>query len=231
MDALLTPEEKLRRVDRTVEEVKQSFVEAVAELAKSSDVASPLEERFIEIADRLRALPGELEPSVFDRDQLHELHTALHETRDLMQALAETADRLDVLDQLLIRIEVIRHIIRDAIDEHVTGVGSDSAKVLAQIGEWLPTIPQREIARLVDVDRRTLARWTESPAAPQRRLQLVAQLVTVLRHSWTEEGVVAWFDRPNRDLGNRKPIAVLDDAARERDLLMAARATRSQYGT
>lgn len=231
MAAVLTSDERLRRVDRTVEEVKQIFMEAVAELAESADVASPLEARFAEIGKRLRELPGELEPSLFDRDQLHELHSALHETRDLMQELPEAGDRLDVLDRLLVRIEVIRHIIRDAIDEHVSGIGDDAAAVVAQLEQWLPSIPQHEIARLAGVDRRTVARWAKEHRPPRRRLQLVAQLVAVLRHSWTEEGVVAWFDRPNRELGDRRPIAVLDDAARERDLLMAARATRSQYGT
>lgn len=231
MAALLTPEEKLRRVDQTVEEVKQTFLAAVEELAQSDDVASPFEARLAQISLRLQALPGELEPSVFESEQLHELHTALHEIRDLLQALQATTDRLDILNELLIRIELIRHIVRDAIDEHVAGIGSDAGRVVAQLGEWLPTIPQREIARLVDVHPRTMARWADQPGRPRRRLQLVAQLVAVLRHSWTEEGVVAWFDRPNRDLRNRKPISVLDDATQERDLLMAARATRSQYGT
>lgn len=231
MDGLLTPEEKLRRVDRTVEEVKQSFVEAVAELANSEAVASPFEERLAEIAARLRVLPGELEPSLFDREQIHEFHAALHEIRDLMADLEDASDRLDILNELLIRIEVIRHVVRDALDEHVSGIGDDAGRVVAQLGEWLPTIPKHEIARLVGVDRKTVTRWADKPGPPQRRLQLVAQLVAVLRHSWTDEGVVAWFDRPNHDLGDRKPIALLDDANRERDLLMAARATRSQYGT
>jgi transcriptional regulator with XRE-family HTH domain len=228
---LLTPEERLRQVDRAVEEVKQSFVEAVEELASSDAVASPFEDRLGEIAARLRELPGKLEPSVFERDQIHELHAALHEIRDLMADLERVEDRLDILNELLLRIEVIRHIVRDAIDEHVAGIGDDAGHVVTQIGQWLPAVPQREIARLAGVDRRTVARWTAKSGPPQRRLQLVAQLVAVLRHSWTGEGVVAWFDRSNHDLGDRKPISLLDDATRERDLLMAARATRSQDGT
>ncbi|NLT04890.1 MAG: hypothetical protein GXY03_01135 [Solirubrobacterales bacterium] len=231
MNALLTPEEKLRRVDEAVERVKQSFVDAVEEVTGSDAVASPLGDRLGEVATRLRSLPGALEPSLFDGEQIYEAQIALHEIRDLMAELDEAGDRLDILDQLLIRIELVRHVVRDAIDEHVSGIGDDAGRVVAQIADWTPAISKQEIARLVGVDRKTISRWTEKPGPPQRRLQLVAQLIAVLRHSWTDEGVVAWFDRPNHDLGDRKPISLLDDASRERDLLMAARATRSQYGT
>lgn len=235
--SVLTSEERLRQLDQAVEEVKQSFIEALEqgflkpaeELAQSDEVAPAFEERFLGIAERLRALPGELEPTSFGQEPLHELHTTLHQMRDLMRELEGNADdRLDILNELLIGIERIRHIIRDAIDEHVTGISSDAGGVLNQLSEWLPGISQREIARLVDVHPRTLLRWSQQAGRPQRRLQLVAQLVAILRHGWTEEGVLAWFDRPNRDLGDRKPSSLLDEPAYERDLLMAARATRSQ---
>jgi hypothetical protein len=237
---VLTPEERLRHIDQTVDEVKQEFVDlvqdgfgaAIDELSQSDEVDPAFQERLASIGDRLATLPSELEPSVFEIEQLHELHTTLHQTRDLMEELKQDArDRLNTLNELLIRIEVIRHIVRDAIDEHVTGISSDAAEVITQLKTWLPNTPQREFARLVDVDRRTLARWALQHGRPRRRLQLVAQLVAILRHSWTEEGVIAWFARPNYDLGNRKPISLLGDAGMERDLLMAARATRTQYGT
>lgn len=236
---VLTPEERLRHNDQTVEEVKQQFLEAVEngwvkaleELAQSDDVNSAFETRLAEIHQRLRALPEQLEPSVYDREQLHELHTTLHQIRDLMDELREDSRRLDTLNELLIRIEVIRHIIRDALDEHVAGIGNDAARVVEQLRQWLPSTPQREMARLVDVDRRTLHRWSEYEGRPQRRLALVAELVAILRHSWTEAGVVAWFDRPNRELGGKRPISVLDDPGWERDVIGAARATRSHYGT
>jgi uncharacterized protein (DUF2384 family) len=237
--AVLTPEERLKHNDQTVEEVKQRFLEAtengwvkaVDELSRSDEVDSAFEGRLREINDRLRALPDELEPTVFDREQLHELHTTLHQIRDLMDQLSEAKRRLDTLNELLIRIEVIRHIIRDALDEYVAGVGSDAGRVIAQLKAWLPRTPQKELGRLVGVDRRTLYRWSEEGARPQRRLALVAELVAILRHSWTEPGVLAWFDRPNRALADKRPISLLDDPSRERDLISAARATRSQYAT
>jgi len=169
VNALLTPEEKLRRVDEAVERVKQSFVDAVEEVTGSDAVASPLGDRLGEVATRLRSLPGALEPSLFDGEQIYEAQIALHEIRDLMAELDEAGDRLDILDQLLIRIELVRHVVRDAIDEHVSGIGDDAGRVVAQIADWTPAISKQEIARLVGVDRKTISRWTEKPGPPQRR--------------------------------------------------------------
>jgi hypothetical protein len=63
-------------------------------------------------------------------------------------------------------------------------------------------------------------------------MQTVGQLISILRHNWTEEGVVAWFHRPRRDLGGRPPLAVLSSESFDEDILLsAARAGRSQYAT
>jgi len=237
---LLTPEQKLRRADKAVGDMKQDvldavdngFVKVTEELQQSDEVDGAIHDRLNTLNERLRNLRADLEPSVFEPEALHGLHSTLHELRDLREEFDEAdANRLDTLNEMLLGIERLRHILRDAIDEHVTGISSDKHEVVAQLEKWLPNTPQREFARLLDVHTRTLSRWSEQSGPPPRRLQLVAQLVAILRHSWTEAGVVAWFDRPNHGLGERRPVAVLDDAASERDLLMAARATRAQYGT
>lgn len=60
----------------------------------------------------------------------------------------------------------------------------------------------------------------------------MARLVAILRHAWTEDGIVAWFHRPRRDLQGQRPIAVLKDPNYDEDeLISAARAGRSQYAT
>ncbi|HEX2161523.1 MAG TPA: hypothetical protein VHF88_06855, partial [Thermoleophilaceae bacterium] len=63
------------------------------------------------------------------------------------------------------------------------------------------------------------------------RLTLVARLVSILRHAWTPAGVVAWFDRPRRELDGRAPRELLDDPANERILIATARSSRNQYGS
>jgi hypothetical protein len=33
------------------------------------------------------------------------------------------------------------------------------------------------------------------------RLEIVARLVAILRHAWTDRGVLAWFAKPRPELG------------------------------
>jgi hypothetical protein len=162
-----------------------------------------------------------------DKAQIAEFHSALWEIRDLLDEEDGTYN-LDTVDRLLVGIERVRHVIRDAIDEHVAGVPNDAALAFAELREWLPNTSVATLSELVGVDRRTPSRWSKSPQAASRRLQLVANLVAVLRHNWTEEGVVAWFDRPRRSLGGKKPINVLDDPLADQSLLSEARSSRSQ---
>jgi len=137
---------------------------------------------------------------------------------------------LDQLDDAMIRAEAVRHILRDALDADV-GVDEDDAKaLLEQFAEWLPRVPQREIARLAGKSTRQIQRWAKDGGIAPRRLQLVARLVTLLRYGWTPEGAVAWFDRPRRDLGGQRPIDVLDDPSFEVDLIEAVRSGRAQHG-
>lgn len=225
----LTTEQRLERVDREAEALKQGVVEAVVHLQKTPEVDGSFEDRWHCIGDRLRGLGKELQPEDFDKGQLSELYRAVVDIPDLLEHERD----LEACDQLLIRIERIRHVVRDALDEHVNGITGSTAEVMADLNRWLSTTPRHEVADLLDVDRRTLPRWEQQPGrVPTRRLQVVAQLVAILRHSWTEEGIVAWFHRPRRDLDGRTPLSVLgEDKFDESALIAAARAGRSQYAS
>jgi hypothetical protein len=50
---------------------------------------------------------------------------------------------------------------------------------------------------------------TVDPAT--HRMQLAARVIAVLRHGWTDQGVVAWFHRARPDLAGARPIELLDD--------------------
>jgi hypothetical protein len=225
----LTMEQRLEWVDREVEDLKQSFVAAVVRLQRTPEVDESFEERWTEIARRLRHLGTELQPEDFDKGQLDELYRAVVDLPDL---LADGPD-LEACDQLLIRIERIRHVVRDALDEHVDGIADSAASVMDDLERWLPNTSRNDLAELLAVDRRTLPRWSRQVRrAPGRRLQAVARLVAILRHSWTEEGIVAWFHRPRRQFDGRSPLELLDDAKFDGDVLIAAaRAGRSQDAT
>jgi uncharacterized protein (DUF2384 family) len=228
--AALTPDERLERADAEIGELKERFVEAVERLSNETAVDNSFKDRLGLLADRLDRLREELLPDDFDKNQIVVMFNALFAIRKLIDS-ADEKPTLDTCDALLLNIERIRHVLRDALDEHVTGVANDRGLVVKELREWLPNTPWTTIANLVGVDRRTLNRWAKQSGPPGRRLARVARLVAILRHAWTEPGVLGWFDRPRRDLDGRKPRALLDDPAAEEALIMAARSGRSQYAS
>ncbi len=227
MTATLTPEQRLGHADEELLDLKNGFVEALAQLQEHPEVDNSFHERLETISERLGTLREGLRPEDLDKDQVIEFHTALWEINRLLNE-KETSYDLDVIDQLLIAIERVRHVIRDALDEHVVGLPGDAGLVVEELKRWLPNTSNEAIGRLVGINRRTLSRWTQEDRIPTRRLQLVAHLVAVLRHNWTEEGIVSWFERPRRGLGGKKPISLLEDPGVEERLLSEARGGRSQ---
>lgn len=227
MSATLTSEEWLGHADEELLDLKNGFVEAIGRLRDHPEIHGSFGERLNVIAARLRALREGLRPENFDKAQLSEFHAALWQINDVLGERDRAAD-LDVADQLLVAIERVRHVIRDAIDEHVIGLPDDSGAIVADLKRRLPDVSNETIGHLVGVDRRTLSRWAKQHRPPSRRLQLVAQLVAILGHNWTEEGIVAWFDRPRRGLGGKRPVALLDDPTADAALLSEARSGRSQ---
>ncbi|MBS1889634.1 MAG: hypothetical protein JSU06_20865 [Actinobacteria bacterium] len=230
MTATLTPEERLGHADEELLDLKNGFVEAIAELHEHPEIDNSFAERLTAIGDRLSALREGLRlEDDLDKAQVIEFHEALWEINRLLTA-RDTSYDLDVIDHLLVAIERVRHVIRDALDEHVVGLPGDAGLVIQELKGWLPNTSNEIIAGLVGVNRKTLTRWGKVSRPAPRQLQLVAHLVAILRHNWTEEGVIAWFERPRRGLGGRKPIALLGDPGAEDSLLSEARAGRSQDG-
>lgn len=229
MTATMTPTERLSRKDREVEDLKQAFVDAATQLAASPDVDGSHDERWRAISKRVRDLGRNLQPTDYDKDQLTEFFSTVLEIRDLLDAHPHT---LDTIDALLLSVERVRHVVRDALDEHVAGVFDDVGLVVDELLKRLPGVTRNALAELLGVDRRTIPRWAKQSGTPPRRVATVARLVAILRHNWTADGIVAWFHRPRRDLGGRKPIAVLgDDPFDEDALISAARAGRSHYAS
>jgi uncharacterized protein (DUF2384 family) len=222
-----TSEQRLGQADQELQNLKESFVDAIGQLQRSEHVDSSFQARLAEIESRLRELRRGLRIDDLDKAQISEFHGALWEIKDLIDDQGDEYD-LDTVDKLLVCIERVRHVVRDALDEHVAGVPDDASLAVQELREWLPSTSVATISDLVGVDRRTLSRWAKIHRATPRRLQLVASLVAVLRHNWSEEGIVAWFDRPRRGLEGRRPTSLLDDPLADDLLLAEARSSRSQ---
>lgn len=172
------------------------------------------------------AVPPSLEPE----------HVA--EIRDDLLAIVQSvlahdpARPLDSYEETLLRLEAIRHVVRDALDQHLPGE-HDARELIRGLEATLPRVTRREMARLLGVSERSIQRTLADvkPVEPSHRLLLVARLVAVLKRGWTPEGVLAWFDRPRRALGGDTPLTALGDPAREAEVMGLARAGRAQHGS
>lgn len=160
----LTYKERLGQFDREVEELQQAFLKAVEHVRDSPATDESHRERWDEISRRMKGLRTGIAAEDYDKDQLATLATALLDIRDELDQGAP--DDLDVSDRLMILLERIRHVVRDALDEHVNGVSNDVGLVMADLERWLPDIPDQTIAGLVGVNRRTLSRWKKLDGPP-----------------------------------------------------------------
>lgn len=228
MNATVLPErERLETLAGAIE-VWQQQLDEDSQAAQSVDGA--FVDRFKETNRRLVELNNDLHPEDFSPEALAEIRGLIINMMDAVENI-DTKQPLDSLDRVLVLFEAMRHSIRDAIDWHVEGAGTDSKATVAMLYAYLEDVPKKQIAELVGVGPRQVQRWARDGGVPTRRLDLVARLVRLLSMAWTDEGVIGWFSRPRRELGGRAPADVLDDPAFERDLLLAARQGRAQHGS
>jgi DNA-binding transcriptional MerR regulator len=219
---------RLLDIDTEVEGVKEAFEAALAEVTSHPEIDGSVRKRLAEVARRLADLKPQLEAADLSLEQRATMYSALVDVNTAMNAADDDLNRFEAA---LIGIERVRHVIRDALDEFVGGTEADRRRLIDELERSLPSVRQADIAELLNVDPRTVRRWSSQAGEPDHRLQLVAHLVAVLKHAWTAKGVLAWFHRPRRDLEGKAPIDLLDDPAAEHALLSAARSSRNQYAT
>jgi hypothetical protein len=184
------------------------------------------QQRMRDTVARLVQVDCELHKADFDPEWVAEFRGLLLDSLRAMQ----NEQPLDAFDRLLLNIEAMRHLLRDALDGHVDGGEEDISAVVHQLQLWLPRASQPDLAGLVGISTRQYQRWGQMHSEPTRRAQIVARLIAILRRSWTDAGVVAWFYRPRPELDDKAPVDVLDDAAYEQILFRAVRQGRAQHG-
>lgn len=212
----------LKHVDEDLSELQRSLEEAAHSGALDREVLERLEATTQDLARRVNEnLPPHLDPTSADEIR-----------RRLVEVLTLKTDEmrsLDVADHFLMEVEAVRHIIRDLLQEQPPIELRDAQKVVQLLEEWLPTLSVASLAELLGLSPRQLQRRRHDGGAATHRQQLIARLVAILRHGWTDQGVAAWFYRPRAELGDARPIDLLDEE-HERELLNIARAGRVQGG-
>jgi len=221
-----------------LEEVeRQAFSEADAVLAQlqgsledaasSGAVDRDIFDRLSVTAKELAARVNENIPPEFDTVAADEIRKRL---LAMLTINFDELPSLDTADKFLVEMEALRHIFRDLLQEQPPVELRDAGHVVRLLEQWLPGVSVAQLAALLGLSERQLQRRRKEGGASTHRAELVARLVAILRNAWTDEGVAAWFYRARRDLGGARPIDWLDDATREPDLLVAARAGRVQGG-
>jgi uncharacterized protein (DUF2384 family) len=135
-------------------------------------------------------------------------------------------------DQLRVALESLRQALA-AIAEREPVSDERSTKEIVQ---WLAArteVPQTKLAELLGVSSRQLQRWTshtekaQPEGAEARKIRVVARVVNQLRFVLSPAGTIEWFGWPRSDLGDKRPVDLLDDPAEEPALLTIASAMRS----
>lgn len=231
--AVVDREESLERLEASLSEGIASLQESLQAAAASSGTSTVDPEyarRFAETARRLSVQINNALPPQLELEAVAEIRRILVNLLDELGRIDPNRP-LDTIDAFFVGAEAIRHIVRDALDEHLGRQETDSRPLVAYLHEVLPRISQADQARLVGVSTRHLQRLGKDGGTPPRRLVLVALLVRLLRYAWTPEGILAWFFRERRELDGHAPIDVLGDPGFEVTLLQLARQGRAGHGS
>lgn len=138
--------------------------------------------------------------------------------------------------EVRVRLEQLRQVYRDLADARPI-YEDRPAKALAQ---WLAAtldVPQSRLAELLGVSSRTFQRWVsesdviEPQGDEARRVQVVANVVSHLRHALTGRGAIDWFQHAHLMAGGRSPAELLDDPSALPELTRLAASTRSQLAS
>lgn len=199
---------------------------ALEAAAQSNAIDHDAVDRLRETAHEAVARVNAKLPMHIDADTRDEIRRRLLE---MLTLKLEEGGLLDLADRVLIDAEAVRHVVRDLLDEQPPVELRDEGATIRMLEEWLPGLTVGQLSELADVSVRQLQRRRrDGGGMTSPRLQLVARLVAILRHAWTDRGVLAWFAKPHPELDGKAPMELLDDPQHERDLLLLARAGRVQ---
>ncbi|HET7138507.1 MAG TPA: hypothetical protein VFI04_09160 [Gaiellaceae bacterium] len=220
--------DQLARLDDAIE----TGIQILSDHAR--DVDPNQIQTLVETAERLALRLDENLPPAMEAANVAEIRGiligALRKLREAQES--EEARPLDVLDDFLVRAESIRHIIRDALDEELPVNARDPKALLTLLQQTLPGLSKKQLAELLGIDPKTLARWDAGTGRVSHRAQLVLRMVLLLRRGWTPEGTFAWFYRVRRDLGGHRAIDLLEEKAINEEALMdSVRAGRAQHAS
>lgn len=108
------------------------------------------------------------------------------------------------------------------------------AEAASFVIEALRNVEALRVAKLLGVSPKTVSQWRGGKVSAIKkspgRVVFVAQIVRYLQTTWTPHGILAWFETPRRQLGDKAPVQLIDSENAEawEQLRELARGSRSQ---
>jgi hypothetical protein len=233
-ELILDPEQReLADLERLISDALVNLRDELEAAAGGGEAPAAIDpeyvNRWLETARRLSVQVSNDLPPQLDPEAVAEIRRIIINLLDGLEHVDE-ARPLDTIDQFFVGAEAVRHILRDALDEHVGVRDDDARRLIAYMKDALPRVTQVDQARLAGLSARHLQRLAKDGGTPPRQLVLAARLVKLLRYVWNPEGVVAWFHRERTELDGHAPIDVAGNPGFEQVLLRLARQGRAQHG-
>jgi transcriptional regulator with XRE-family HTH domain len=198
---------------------KAERVESLVE--RSTDEKPTVDEQLEERLQRRMAWYRKVEDAILDLANALPAGTEDYEAMQLFKMLVELRRAIDadpdaedragrVALAAMQMVDVIRRLAR-RIEHSVLENPDEAAQyVFAQ----LDSIPVTDIARILGVSTKTVGAWRSGKPVRQRadRVKLVAQLVSYLRYTMTQTGLIMWFEDEADLLDERSPLQLLDES-------------------
>jgi hypothetical protein len=208
-------------------------------LRSKAEIVEDLVERRAQPDARRRAWYRELEDAVLDLANALPAGTEDYEARQLFLFLTElrraidsdpeTTDRSGQVALAAMRMADVARRMDRRLQHAVLENADEAARYV--FGQ-LDAIGVTDLARLLGVSTKTIGAWRSGSPVKQKveRVKLVAQLVSYLRYSMTQTGLLMWFGNPADLLAGRSPLDLLGDDVRTawEPLVTYARGGRGQ---
>lgn len=208
-------DQRTRTSLRSKAELVESLVERRADERPAADEG--LEERtrrrmawYREVEDAILDLVNALPAGTEDYEVI-QLFKLLVDLRRVIDEDTEAEDRAGRVALTAMRMgDVIRRLAR-RLEHSVLENPEEAARyVFAQ----LDSIPVTDVARILGVSTKTVSAWRSGKPVRQRveRVKLVAQLLSYLRYTMTQTGLVMWFEDEADLLDERSPLQMLSES-------------------
>jgi hypothetical protein len=209
-------------LDPTTRESLRSKAELVEGLVeRSADERPSTDEKRKERAERRSAWYQRIEDAVLDLANTLPAGTEDYEARqlfifltELRRAIEDDAKVTDKEGKVALAAMRMADVARrlDRRLEH--SILEDPDQAARFVFEQLDAIGVTELSRLLGVSTKTVGAWRSGEPVRRKveRVKLVAQLVSYLRYTTTQTGLVMWFDNEADLLDGRSPLGLLNES-------------------